>query len=180
MIKFLTKTALVATMLAATPAFAQAVNPATADGEARVRILQPLVLDATDGILDFGVLVKAGATTGTYTYSVSTAGVAGTCPTDWACSAPKQAAGFTVTGAPDESVQVTVQTTPVDLNGPATEVLEVSLRLQGDTDLNGISSFALAPVTGIATFAVGGVLSVGGDVATGVYAAPFTVSAEYL
>jgi len=178
------KTALVAAAglaFAATPAFAQSVSPATADGEARVRILQPLVIDATDGVLDFGVLVKDGALGGTtYDFRVATDGSFGTCDAAWACSGSKQAAGFTVTGAADESVQITVPTTPIDLDGSATDDhLSVVLDLSGDSDFDGEADLPLG-ATGVATFSVGGTLTVDGDVANGVYSAPFTVSAEYL
>lgn len=191
MTKFLTKTALVATAaglaLVSTPAFAQSVdgNPATADGTARVRILQPLSIDATGGLLDFGVLVKSTtvAPASYYDFTVSTAGVFAGCDAAWACSAAKQAATFVVTGAADESVQVSIPTAAVDLDGNAAQdYLSLDLSLSTDADDDGDAVYVLNGGTGSdsATFTVGGTLSVRGDVPTGTYTQTFTVSAEYL
>ena len=186
MIKFLTKSALVAAALASTPAFAQSVdgNPATADGTARVRILQPLSIDATGGLLDFGVLVKSTtvAPASFYNFTVSPAGVFGGCDAAWACSAAKQAATFVVTGAANESVQVSIPTAPVDLDGVANPYLSLALSLSTDVDSDGDAVYVLNTGTGSdsATFTVGGTLSVRGDVPTGTYTQTFTVQAEYL
>lgn len=189
MIKFLTKSALVAAALASTPAFAQSVdgNPATADGTARVRILQPLSIDATGGLLDFGVLVKSTtvAPASFYNFTVSPAGVFGGCDAAWACSAAKQAATFVVTGAANESVQVSIPapSAPVDLDGNAAQnYLSLALSLSTDGDADGDAVYVLNGGTGLdsATFTVGGTLSVRGDVPTGTYTQTFTVQAEYL
>src|SRR5690349_549926 len=125
------KTALVAAAglaFVATPAFAVDGNPATETGTAKVRILQPLSIDATGGLLDFGVLVKSAAVVNTnyYNFNVDTTGTFGGCDAAWACSAAKSAADFTVTGAADESVQVTIDAS-VDLDGdPANDYLVVA------------------------------------------------------
>ena len=179
------KTALVAAAglaFAATPAFAAAGNPATATGTGKVRILQPLSIDATGGLLDFGVLVKGtGVAAGSYyNFTVDNAGAFGGCDAAWACSGAKEAADFTVTGAADESVQVTVQSI-VDLDGvtgATNDLLSVALTLSGDTDNDDDANLVLTG--GSAAFSVGGTLTVRGDVTTGTYTAPFTVSAEYL
>lgn len=188
MIKFLTKTALVATIaglaLASTPALAAPGNPATADGTAKVRILQPLSIDATGGLLDFGVLVKSSgvAPASIYVFDVSTTGVFGGCDAAWACSAAKQAATFVVTGAADESVQVSIPTAAIDLDGGVNPYLSLALKLSNDGDSDGDANYVLN--TGVtldqATFTVGGTLSVRGDVPPGTYTQTFTVSAEYL
>lgn len=188
MIKFLTKAALVATVaglaLASTPAMAASGDPATADGTAKVRILQPLSIDATGGLLDFGVLVKSTtvAAASTYTFDVSPAGVFGGCDAAWACSATKQAATFVVTGARDESVQVSIPTAPVDLDNTANPYLSLALSLSNDGDSDGDATYTLnsGANSDSATFTVGGTLSVRGDVPTGTYTQTFTVSAEYL
>lgn len=188
MIKFLTKTALVATVaglaLVATPAMAANGNPATANGSAKVRILQPLSIDATGGLLDFGVLVKSTSVVPAtvYPFDVSTAGVFGGCDAAWACSAAKQAATFVVTGAAGESVQVSIPTAPLDLDGGLPPYLSLKLKLSTDTDNDGKTNYVLNTGTAFdsATFTVGGTLSVRGDVPTGLYQQTFVVSAEYL
>ena len=183
MINSFKKAALVAATglaFAATPAFAADGNPATETGTAKVRILQPLSIDATGGLLDFGVLVKSPAVAaGTYyNFTVSTAGAWGGCDADWACSAAKEAADFTVTGAPGETVQVTIDDN-VDLDGDGTnDYLDVDLALSGDSDDDNVANLVLTG--GTAAFSVGGTLRVRGDVPTGTYTAPFNVEAEYL
>lgn len=182
MIKLMTKTALVAAtglVFAATPALAADGNPATATGTGKVRILQPLSIDATEGTLDFGVLVK-GTTVAAGSYYDFTLDQSGnfTCDAAWACSADKTVATFTVSGAEDESVQVTIDDT-VDLDGDATEdFLVVDLELLGDNDDDNKSDFTLT--NGEAEFTVAGTLTVRGDVDTGTYSETFAVSAEYL
>ena len=183
MINLFKKTALVAaTGLAfvAAPAFAADGNPATETGTAKVRILQPLSIDATGGLLDFGVLVKSTtvAAASYYDFDVATDGTFGGCDAAWACSAAKSAADFTVSGAADETVQVTIDAS-VDLDGDATnDYLVVDFDLSGDTDSDNDVDLVLA--AGEADFSVGGTLTVRGDVPTGTYTAPFNVSAEYL
>ena len=183
MINLFKKTALVAATglaFAAAPAFAADGNPATETGTARVRILQPLSIDATGGLLDFGVLVK-GTTVANgnyYNFDVATDGTFGGCDANWACSATKSAADFTVSGAADESVQVTIDST-VDLDGdPANDYLVVDLDLSTDLDDDEVANFVLAG--GSVDFSVGGTLTVRGDVPTGTYEETFDVSAEYL
>ena len=188
MIKFLTKTALVATVaglaLVSTPAMAASGNPATANGTAKVRILQPLSIDATGGLLDFGVLVKSTtvAPATVYAFDVSTAGVFGGCDAAWACSAAKQAATFVVSGAAGEGVQVSIPTAAVDLDGVLAPYLSLALKLSTDGDNDGKANYVLNTGTNSdsATFTVGGTLSVRGDVPTGTYTQTFVVSAEYL
>ena len=188
MIKFLTKTSLVATIsglaLVETPAMAANGNPATANGTAKVRILQPLSIDATGGLLDFGVLVKSTTVVPAtvYAFNVSTAGVFGGCDAAWACSAAKQAATFVVTGAAGESVQVSIPTAAVDLDGGLPPYLSLALKLSTDSDGDGKTNYVLNTGTSSdsATFTVGGTLSVRGDVPTGTYTQTFVVSAEYL
>ena len=189
MIKFLTKTALVATIagfaLAATPALAAPGNPATADGTAKVRILQPLSIDATGGLLDFGVLVKSTSVVpaNSYNFVISPGGVFGGCDAAWACSAAKQAATFVVTGAAGEGVQVSIPTTPVDLDGnPANPYLSLALSLSNDGNNDGQAIYVLNAGTNSdsATFTVGGTLTVQGNVPPGTYTQMFTVAAEYL
>ena len=185
MINLFKKTALVAATglaFAAAPAFAADGNPATETGTAKVRILQPLSIDATGGLLDVGVLVKSAtvAATSYYDFDVATDGTFGGCDAAWACSATKSAADFTVSGAADESVQVTVDPS-VDLDGdPANDYLVVELELSGDDDLDATERANLVLTAGSADFSVGGTLTVRGDVSTGTYTAPFNVSAEYL
>ena len=188
MIKFLTKTALVATVaglaLVATPAMAANGNPATANGTAKVRILQPLSINAAGGLLNFGVLVKSTtvAPASTYAFDISPAGVFGGCDVNWACSAAKQAATFVVTGAAGEGVQVSIPTAPVDLDGGLPPYLSLKLKLSTDTDHDGKTNYVLnsGTLSDSATFTVGGTLSVRGDVPTGLYQQTFVVSAEYL
>ena len=185
MINSFKKTALVAaTGLAfvATPAFAADGNPATETGTAKVRILQPLHIDNTGGLLDFGVLVKgtAVAAGSYYNFAVSTAGAFGGCDAAWACSANKDAADFTVSGAAGETVQVTVDPS-VDLDNDATnDYLAVELELSGDDGLDAVERANLVLTGGSAAFSVGGTLTVRGDVPTGTYTRTFNVSAEYL
>ena len=189
MIKFLTKTALVATVaglaLVATPAMAANGNPATANGTAKVRILQPLSINAAGGLLDFGVLVKSTtvAPASTYAFDISPAGVFGGCDVNWACSAAKQAATFVVTGAAGEGVQVSIPTAPIDLDSVAAPYLSLALSLSNDGVIpDGKANYVLNSGAGSdsATFTVGGTLSVRGDVPTGLYQQTFVVSAEYL
>ena len=170
------KTALVAAAglaFVATPAFAQSVNPAEAEGQAVVRILQPLVIDATDGTLDFGVHVKDGAAPGTnYSFPIGTTATSTiTCATDWACSGATNPAAFTVTGAAAETVQLTVDASVnLDDNGQAT--FPTATLLLSDATL---------PLTGGADpFHVGGTLTVDGGINNGIYSGTFNVSAEYL
>jgi len=177
------KTALVAAAglaFVATPAFAADGNPATETGTAKVRILQPLSIDNSGGLLDFGVLVKGTTVVNTnyYNFNVDTSGTFGGCDAAWACSATKSAADFTVTGAADETVQVTIDPS-VDLDGNAAQdYLVVALDLEGDTDSDSDADVTLTG--GSADFSVGGTLTVRGDVPTGTYTQTFDVSAEYL
>ena len=177
------KTALVAAAglaFVATPAFAADGNPATETGTAKVRILQPLSIDNSGGLLDFGVLVKGTtvAAASYYNFNVDTSGTFGACDAAWACSAAKSAADFTVTGAADETVQVTIDPS-VDLDGNAAQdYLVVALDLEGDTDSDSDADVTLTG--GSADFSVGGTLTVRGDVPTGTYTQTFDVSAEYL
>ena len=171
------KTALVAAAglaFVATPAFAADGNPATEEGTAVVRILQPLSIDNTNGTLDFGVLVKDGAASGTnYTFSIgSAAGSVIACSASWACSGTTGPAAFTVTGAASESVQLSVDASvDLDNGGTATTFPTATLSLS-DTTLV-LSGAADA-------FQVGGTLSVDGGIGTGTYSGTFDVSAEYL
>jgi hypothetical protein len=162
------------------PAMAADGNPATSTGTAKVRILQPLSIDNTNGTLDFGVLVKSTtvAAASYYDFSVATDDTFGGCDSNWACSAAKTAAHFTVSGAADETVQVTVDSS-VDLDGDAAnDYLNVDLVLDADTDDDQKADYVLTG--GSADFSVGGTLTVRGDVATGTYSKTFAVSAEYL
>ena len=179
------KTALVAAAglaFVATPAFAADGNPATETGTARVRILEPLSIDNTNGTLDFGVLVKGStvAPASYYNFVVNTAGAFGGCDAAWACSATKSAANFTVSGGADATVQVTVDPS-VDLDADAAnDYLAVELELSGDDNLDAVERANLVLTGGSAAFSVGGTLTVRGDVSTGTYSQTFNVSAEYL
>ena len=171
------KTALVAVAglaFVATPAFAADGNPATEEGTAVVRILQPLSIDNTNGTLDFGVLVKDGAVAGT-NYNFPIGNVAGdtiTCSASWACSGATNPAAFTVTGAATESVQLTVDpSVDLDNGGTATTFPTATLSLSDAT---------LVLTGGADAFQVGGTLTVDGGISTGTYTGTFDVSAEYL
>lgn len=173
------KAALAATVAAlATPAMAANGNPATSTGTAKVRILQPLSINNTNGTLDFGVLVKSAtvAPASFYNFDVSTAGTFGGCDAAWACSATKSAANFSVSGAAGESVEVQIDPS-VDLDATATPYLNVALALSGAAA--GVYKNTLTLTGGTANFSVGGTLTVRGDVPTGTYAQPFNVTAIY-
>jgi hypothetical protein len=179
MTNLFTKAVLAATVAAlATPAMAADGNPATSTGTARVRILQPLSINNTNGTLDFGVLVKSAtvAPASFYTFDVSTAGAFGGCDSNWACSATKSAANFSVSGAAGENVEVQIDPS-VDLDAGANPYLDVALNLSGDSD--GDHKNVLTLTGGTANFSVGGTLTVRGDVPTGTYAQPFNVTAIY-
>lgn len=179
------KTALVAAAglaFVATPAFAADGNPATEVGTAKVRILDALSIDATDGTLDFGLLVKGSAVVAAsfYDFGINADGTRGVCGSNWTCSGTTTAANFVVSGTGGADVQVTVDAS-VDLDGdPLDNVLVAALELDGDTDGDQSVDVTLDSTTGEATFTVGGTLTVRGDVATGVYSETFNVSAEYL
>ena len=80
---------------------------------------------------------------------------------------------------------MSIPTAPVDLDGVAAPYLSLALAVSndaGDGTVDGKSKYVLSTGAGndSATFTVGGVLSVRGDVPTGTYTQTFVVSAEYL
>ncbi|MCZ8171753.1 MAG: DUF4402 domain-containing protein [Brevundimonas sp.] len=149
--------------------FGSAAHAATsATANATAEVLSTLTLTA-DTPLNFGqiaantggsVTVNADSTTA-FTGSVISTGT-------------RAPAGFTVTGTPGASVVVSLPASATLTRTGGTETMSIT-----NFNANPPAGFQLAPVTGSATFGVGGTLGVASGQAAGVYSGTFSVSVEY-
>lgn len=152
-------------LLTATPAFAQAGNPDSAQGSAAAEIVAPISVEAdpNGGTLNFGRIV-AGA--GAQTVTVDGAGTrTGSIPANLLGGITPSAALFNVTGEAGLGYNVTVD--PSVTMGTMTASL---LAYPGD-------GYSL--VGGSDSFTVGGTLSVGANQTAGTYTGTFNVQVQY-
>jgi hypothetical protein len=143
--------------------FAASASAQSETANASAEILVALTLDET-AALDYG-RIASSATAGT---AVVTQGGAKSCTGGATCVGTATAGEFDVTGAPSETVDVTV---------PANYTLT--------SGLNSMTAVPDAPATvalgllGTATFNVGGTLTVAASQASGNYAGTYTISVAY-
>ena len=151
------------------------------NADATAEILAALQL-TNDAGLDFGSLILNATSTGG-TVSVEANGVR-TCNADVICgpAGTEQPAAFTVTGAANSSIDVTVQdltASPVSLThtgntGSALAEHNIELTSLDDGSLGGFTTFS-----GNESFNIGGVITLDGSEIAGTYQGEFTVTVSY-
>jgi hypothetical protein len=164
MIRLLTTTAVIATMVAASaPALAVTASP---QASATAKILRPLTLEAKQN-LDFGTIVLSGTAFANQVVSISQTGVVscGTTPGLMTCIGAPQAAVYKLTGTNNAIVKITcpafsMGTLNFTPNFPATVDL-------GATGNNGTN------------FSIGGSIAISSTTPDGVYTGQFNVTADY-
>ncbi len=175
MTKFLTKAVLAATVaFLATPALAfQATQTPAGEAEftARAAIVKPVTLvNETD--LDFGsTTMNPGLTTAKVSVS-NTTGADAVCSAATLSCSGGDPAEFTVSGPADQTVVITVDDAPTALTHTDTQST-VAFKA------NAVENVALGS-TGIATFNIGGEITVESTTIAGEYTATIGVSANYL
>lgn len=157
-----------AALALSTPAFAANTAPATAT----VNIVSPLTL-TNNSALNFGTIVaNSGAFAGEVVHMDMLNNR--TCPATLTCSGTTvTSAGFTVSGTKGQTVVLTMPAGVV-LNGPGGATLNVDL--SGDEPA---TNPVLDATTGLATFAIGGKLTIPAGTGAGVYSNTFNVTANY-
>jgi hypothetical protein len=172
MTKFLTKSVLAATVaFMATPALALQAAPAgDTDFTARAAIVKPVTLvNETD--LDFGsTIMNPGLTTAKVSVGNTTGNLAMCSATTLSCSGGSPA-GFTVSGPADQTVVITVDDAPAELT-------HSNLTNKVAFKANTVANVPLGS-TGIATFNIGGEITVQSTTIAGEYTATIGVSANY-
>ena len=166
--KVLISSGALAALALSTPAFAANTAPATAT----VNIVSPLTL-TNNTALNFGTVVaNSGAFAGEVVHVDMTG--ARTCPATLTCSgATVTAAGFTISGTKGQTVVLTMPAS-VTLNGSVSGTLNVDLSTDEPT-----TNPVLDATTGLATFAIGGKLTIPVGTVDGVYSNTFNVTANY-
>ncbi len=154
--------------------FASAANAATATADATAVILSTLTITA-DSALDFGTIAVNSAGTAV----VSANGLGNSCTaTALICGGTRAPAVFTITGAADIGVSVTLPTT----NSTLTYVGWTGVGAAPTMTLSAFTSYfpsGSTLVLGETTVNVGGSLAVGATQAPGTYEGTFDVSAQY-
>lgn len=160
----LAKAALCGSMLIAASFGANSAHAATANADAKARIItQVSVAKVAGQDLDFGAIVP-GASNGTVTIS----SVGGrTCTAALTCSGATSAAGFTISGASGETVLISSAANVTLANGGSTMTATLS---------PSINSLVLDGTDG---FTVGGMLTVPSSIAAGSYSGQFNVTVNY-
>ena len=143
---------------------ASAANPETADATAEILAALDITWDTSP--LDFGTIAVNAAGTAV----VSNGGVLSCTPTNLICTGGS-AAGFTITGGANQTVDVTVPGS-ITLNGPGASTLTV-------TTSNSLGVTPTLSGLGSLTFAVGGSMPVAAAQAAGTYSNTFDVEAAY-
>ena len=141
-------------------------NAATVNADARVNILDAVVVTRT-AILDFGV-IAAASTSGTVTIAPTTG--ATTCSAGLACAGVPQRGAFTVRGANGLTINVTVDPSTTLGGGPGAPMNLV---------LNPSATSVVGAGATLVPFHVGGVLTVGAAQTAGTYTGTYNVSADY-
>jgi hypothetical protein len=166
--KLLISAGALAALALSTPAFAANTAPATAT----VNIVSPLTL-TNNTALNFGTIVaNSGAFAGEVVHMDMLNNR--TCPATLTCSGTTvTSAGFTISGTKGQTVVLTMPAA-VTLNGPGGATLNVDL--SGDEPA---TNPVLDATTGLATFAIGGKLTIPVGTGDGVYSNTFNVTANY-
>ncbi|WP_182911882.1 DUF4402 domain-containing protein [Sphingomonas cavernae] len=160
----LAKAALCGSMLIAASFGANSAHAATANADAKARIItQVSVAKVAGQDLDFGAIVP-GASSGTVT--IASTGVR-TCAAALTCSGTTSAAGFSISGASGETVLIS-SAPSVTLTGGA-----------GSMTATLSPSISTLVLDGTDGFTVGGVLTVPSSVAAGSYSGQFNVTVNY-
>ncbi len=154
--------------------FASAANAATATADATAEILSTLAITA-DSALNFGTIAVNSAGTAV----VSADGLGDSCTaTALVCGGTRAPAVFTITGAADIGVGVTLPT----VNSTLTYVGWAGVGPAPTMVLSSFTSYfptGTTLVLGETTVNVGGSLAVGATQEPGTYEGTFDVSAEY-
>lgn len=190
MIKKLAVLSAATAAFAATPAMAQ---DATADGTARVQIVQPMTLTA-DADLFFGSLILGDLSGGAETIVLNDTDAV-TCSTNVTCIGTPTSAQFTIDATGEAGVTVTIPNSVVIANtADATETITVTLDASNlVTDLSATETvnasntdYAFAMPAGASagaiasqSFTFGGELDVDSTTVDGYYDGTFTVDANY-
>lgn len=164
---------LAATMLSASPAFAQSVT-ANAQAEARGLILQPLTLTKVDD-LDFGTVI-ASTVAGTVTIDADTGSRSVTGGVTEVPSYPGNRALFAGAGTASQDVILTLNEPAVlvSTSNPADMITVNAMVLD-----NGDSTTRTIDATSAFVVGVGGTFGIGASQPNGLYAAQFDLTAEY-
>lgn len=162
--------ALAATVAFAAPAAAQSVT-ASADAEARGLVLQPLTLTrAAD--LDFGTVIASNVA-GTVSINADTGGRSVSGGVAGVATAPGGRGLFAGAGTPNQQVDLTLSA-PAFLVSGANILPVLSMVLD-----NGNSTTRTIDATGAFEVGVGGSFDIAASQPNGLYAADFTLTAEY-
>jgi Mat/Ecp fimbriae major subunit len=159
---------------------ATAQNSASATGTATARIIEPISISATDGILKFGNIVSSpegGTVTVTGNGSVSYNGVValtGWWNTSQSGSQATGPAGFTVSGEPYFHYLTSYPSSVVMTSG---ESNTMTCTLSAPT--HAVLDQAIISNVGYDTFNMGGTLTVAADQPNGSYSGTFTVTVWY-
>lgn len=156
-------------VLFASPSMAD--TTATANATAYATIVAPLKIESVSGEdLNFGKIVSPDAQ---ITVTVTPAGGISSTGAANQLLGGHKAAQFTVSGAANQNVKVTL---PANFNiANGTNNMAVSTPTSDIADLN---AFPLGS-TGSATFHMGATLTVGAEQAEGEYSGPYTVTVSY-
>lgn len=161
----MTSAVMAATAMLAATLGSTGAQAATANAEARARVLRALTLANNNRPLNFGAVVST-ASAGDIT--ISPGGIR-SCDATISCSGTVAAAQFDLTGTATEVVTIDAQPS-VTLTSGANSMSATLLESAATATLD---------ATGAAAFSVGGTLTVAANQAEGVYTGNFTVTANY-
>ena len=152
----------IASLAASAPAWAATE---TANAEAEILAALDVTLDGTRNRLDFGSIAGSGLAS---TATLTPAGVF-TCGSNLVCSGTTMTPNFDIDGEAGATVNITHPATMSLSNGAAS----MSVALSAST------ASVVLDGSGVGTFDVGGVLSVGANQAVGTYTGTMTVTVLY-
>ncbi len=160
------KAALVGSVFAAAALSGTAAQAATASASATAKILTQVTVTKTAD-LDFGT-IAIGTSGGTVTVGNTDNR---TCGAGLVCSATVTSAKFGIAGAALQAVGIT--------SDPSVTLNRVGGGASMSATLSTSASTATLSALGVSTFAVGGVLTVGGTQTAGDYSGTFNVTVNY-
>ena len=161
-----TKGVLATSVIAAAAFASTAAQAATASASANASILEQVTVTKSAD-LDFGT-IAIGTGGGTVTVGNTNNR---TCGSGLVCSGTVTSAGFNIAGAASQNVGISGDSSVTLTRVSGTETMTASLtRSAASATLSG---------TGTASFAVGGVLTVGGTQVAGAYTGSFNVTVNY-
>jgi len=141
-----------------------AATPATATAQ----IVDPLSLTKTQD-LNFGTLIKVTGMASSHVVTINEADTV-TCTAELLCGGTTKSAKFDVAGSPNQIVKVYVA--PTTLNGPGGATLAFTP-----------TAASASPLTlstgGVASFAIGGSITVAPSTFSGVYSGNMNVTVDY-